>query len=49
MRQQFVIIHQYTILQETAKNLLISSRRTLKRVMFLPKCKDQHFFVDTTF
>jgi len=34
MKQQFVIIHQYTILQETEKTWQTLNRPTLKHVMF---------------
>jgi hypothetical protein len=44
MKQQFVITHGDTILQETEKTWSILKRPTMKHVMFLKKYKDRQFF-----
>jgi len=49
MKQQFVLTHRYTFLQETEKNLTYPYCTTGKQVMFLRKHKDKQFFMDTTF
>jgi hypothetical protein len=45
MKQQFVITHQYTILQET-KHLLILNRPALHYVMFFWKYKNKQCFCE---
>jgi hypothetical protein len=49
MKQQFVITHRYTVLQETEETWQIPNRPTHKNVMFLRKYKEKQFFVDATF
>ena len=41
MKQQFALSHQFMILQETEKALLILNRPVLKHVMLLQKYKDK--------
>jgi hypothetical protein len=43
MKQQFVVTHRYTILQETQKTWTILNRPTLKRVVFIRTYKDKNF------
>jgi hypothetical protein len=38
MKQQFVITHQHTILQETEKTWQLLNRPKFKHVMFLRNC-----------
>jgi hypothetical protein len=47
MKQQFVVTHRYTILQETEKPWPILNRPTFNHEMFLRKYKEKQFFVDT--
>ena len=49
MKQQFVVIYQYTILHDTKKTLLTLKRPTLKHVKFFKKYKNMQFFFNTTF
>jgi len=50
MKQQFVVTHRHAVLQKTEETWPILNRPTFKHVMFLRKCKDEHFsFVGTTF
>jgi hypothetical protein len=44
MKQQPVVTHQYTILQEKEKTLTVPSQTTLKYVKFLQKYMEKHFF-----
>ena len=48
MKQQFVVTHRYTVLQETEKTWPILSRSSLKHVVFLRKYKEKHFFCGYT-
>ena len=43
-KNQFVVIHRYTILQETEKTCLIVNRPRLKHGTFLRKYEDTQFF-----
>jgi hypothetical protein len=45
MKQQFVVTHRDTILEETEKTWPILRRRIFKHVMFLRKYKDKQFFL----
>ena len=49
MKQQFVVTHTYTVLRETGRVWQIVNRLTLKRVMFLGKYKEKHFFLWTQY
>ena len=50
MKQQYVVTHRYTFLQETEKKTSQSRNRpTFKHVMFLRKCKETAMLLDTAF
>jgi hypothetical protein len=44
MKQQLVVIYQYTILQDTEKTSLTLKRPTFKHLKFLKKIKNKQFF-----
>ena len=49
MKQQTVVTHRYTILQETEKTWPALGRPTLSHSTFLGKYKNKEFFVVITF
>jgi hypothetical protein len=49
MKEQFVVTHGYTILQETEDTWQIINRPTFKHVMFPWKYMVKQFFVNTIF
>lgn len=49
MKHQFVITHQYTVLQQTEKAIQIRNRPVSKHVMLLWKHKDTQFFAGKSF
>jgi len=47
MKQQFVVTHRETVLQETEETKTTLNRRTIKHVMVLRKYKDRQFVLWT--
>jgi hypothetical protein len=48
MKQQFIITHRHTILQQTEKAWPILNRPALKHVVFLRNTRTSNLFADTT-